>query len=53
MIETSIRDRLNRMIAAGHPVFVFGNTVVLPVEAEDYFRYEEMEELERYILSGC
>ena len=53
MLEASIRDRLNCMMAAGHPVFVFGKTVVFPVEAEDYFRSEEMDELERYILSSC
>lgn len=50
--EMSIQDRLNLMIAAGHPIFVIGRTVSLPIEAEDFFTPEEMKEVERFILSS-
>lgn len=51
MVKGNIPDRLNLMIAAGHPVFIFGSTVVLPIEAEDFFSDEEIKEVETYILS--
>lgn len=47
-----IRSQLNLMVSAGYPIFVFGETVVLPVEAEDFFAPEEMDELREYILSS-
>ena len=52
MVKGDIRSRLNLMIACGHPVFIFGDTVVLPVEAEDFFEPKEMEDLQAYILSN-
>ena len=51
MCKGTIRDRLNLMISAGHPVFILGNDVVLPVEVEDFFADEEIKELKEYILS--
>ena len=49
--EMTIQDRLNLMIAAGHPIFAIGRTVSLPIKAEDFFTPEEMKEVEKYILS--
>lgn len=51
-MANNIRDKLNLLIAAGHPVFIFGDTVALPVEAEDFFTPEEMAEVKAYILSN-
>lgn len=52
MEKKSIRDRLNLLAMAGHPVFVFGNNVFLPIEAEDFFEPSELDEVKECILSG-
>lgn len=52
MVEQSILDRLSSMISAGYPIFIIGNNVSFPVEAEDLFTPEELKELEAYILSS-
>ena len=51
--KMSIQDRLSLMISAGYPIFVIARRVSWPVEAEDFFKPEEMKELEGYILSSC
>lgn len=48
----SMKERLNLMISAGHPIFLFGDTVVLPAEVEDFFAPEEILDLRAYILSN-
>ncbi len=51
MAENEIRNRLNLMISAGHPIFIMGDTVAVPIEAEDFFAPEEIGEVQAYILS--
>ena len=48
----TMNERLNLMIAAGHPIFIIGDVVSLPIEAEDFFTEEEMDELREYIRSN-
>lgn len=50
MEKKSIRERLNLMEMAGHPVFVFGDNVFLPIEAEDFFEPEEMDAVRECVL---
>ena len=48
----TMKERLNLMISAGHPIFIIKDTVCLPLEAEDFFTEKEMGELREYIRSG-
>ena len=51
MSNNTFQSRLETMIIAGYPIFVIGNNVVLPVEAEDFFAPEELDSLREYICS--
>ena len=51
MSNNTFQSRLEAMIIAGYPVFVVGNNVMLPVEAEDFFAPDELDGLQEYIRS--
>lgn len=50
--EGDLHERLDLLIACGHPIFVIGNSVCWPAEADLFFTDEEMTQLEGHILSN-
>lgn len=50
--EGTPHERLELLIACGHPIFIMGNRVCWPAEADFFFTEAEMDELESYILAG-
>ena len=52
VMEGDLHERLELLIACGHPIFVIGKSVCWPAEADHFFTDEEMTELEGYILSN-
>lgn len=51
VLEGDLKERLELMMTCGYPIFIINETVCWPVEAEDFFTDEEMDELEGFILS--
>lgn len=51
VMEEDLHERLNLLIACGHPIFVIGKSVCWPAEADLFFTEEEMVELESFVLS--
>ena len=52
VMEGDLHERLDLLIACGHPIFVIGKSVCWPAEADMFCTDEEMDELEGYILSN-
>ena len=52
MLSVDMQDRLNLLLAMRCPIFVIGNNVVLPAEADEMFSPDEIKTLEAYILSS-
>lgn len=50
-MRAELQEKLDAMLVCGHPIFIIAGTVAFPVEAEDFFTPEEMDEVESYILS--
>lgn len=48
-MRAELQEKLDDMIGCGYPIFIFGNTVAFPAEAEEFFTEEEMDEVEAYI----
>lgn len=48
-MKTETKEKLDNLIACGHPIFIISGTVAFPAEAEDFLTPEEMDEVEAYI----
>ena len=51
-ISGDLHERLDLLMACGYPIFIIGDMVCWPAEADRFFAEEEMDELEGYILSN-
>lgn len=52
-VKGDLHERLDLLIACGHPIFIISGMVCWPAEADLFFTEDEMEELKDYILSNC
>ena len=48
-MNAELREKLNYMISCGYTIFIFAGVVVFPVEAEDFFTPEELDEVKSCI----
>lgn len=48
-MRKELKEKLDDMIACGHPIFIIADTVAFPAEADQFFTEEEMDELEAHI----
>lgn len=51
-VSGDVFERLDLLIACGHPVFIISGMVCWPAEADLFFTEEEMNELEDYIRAN-
>lgn len=52
MITPDMQDRLDLLLAMKCPIFVIGDIVSLPAEADELFSPAELELLEAHILAS-
>lgn len=44
-MKPETKEKLDNLIAGGHPIFIFAGTVVFPIEAEDFLTEKDLNEV--------